>query len=181
MRKLTLTIVILLLTKAIYADGIIPNLQQYLERYPQHIDAQGWVTISRSELLDNTKNFDVKCQYQLVYSDTIIEMPTSVRADFLIFNYTNPNVYMLIESKNKLLLLTCPEGTRKKTDTGARIIAIKQLSPESTKYALEKHLRTSLRASPAEFVDLMVSMDRRIKTLEKEVNKSCCKKNCVIL
>ncbi len=178
MRKLTLTIMLLLLTKTIFADGIILNLDEYLQRYPNRIDRQGWVIIPRGELLDNAENFDINCQYQL-HSDAVIEMPTSVGTNRLIFHFTNPNGFMVIDYDKKLILSHCALGSSKRANTGARIIAIKQLSPESIRYANEKRFKSSLNNS--EFVELMVSMDRRIKTLEKEVNKSCCEKNCVIL
>ncbi|NQY42694.1 MAG: hypothetical protein HRT87_05050 [Legionellales bacterium] len=163
-----------------YADGIIQNLNQYLQRYPQRIDEQGWVTIPRSDLFENTQYFDTNCDYKLVHSDTSIALPIQVtKYSFMFQTVCDGNYLHRIAHSNKNKIWACTDGyMSKKTSSLLQVTAFMQLSPESIKYARNKHLKSMLPSSSEGLVQLIVKMDKRIKELEKK--KSCCD-NCTIL
>lgn len=166
-----------------YADGIIKNIEQYLQRYPQRIDEQGWVTIPRSDLLENTEPFDTNCDYKLVHSDTSIALPIEVtKYSFMFQTSCDGNYLHRIAHSNKNKIWACTNGyMSKKFKSLLQVTAFKQLSPESIKYARNKHLKSMLPSSSDDLVQLIVKMDKEIKDLKKEANKNCCERNCVIL
>ncbi len=181
MKRTTLTIILLFLTKAIFADGVILNLKEYLQTYPHRIDEAGWVTIPRSDLIENTAQFDTKCQYQVIVNDHYILPITLLSLSVITFKFNEDFPTLTIINSNKIQVWRRRENENKVDVSRDRSVSgFKQLSPESIKYARDKYFRSNLRTSPAEFIELIVNMEERIKTLEKEANKSCCE-NCTIL
>ncbi len=200
MRKLILTIVILLLTKAIYADGIIPNLQQYLTRYPSRIDAEGWVTIPKGELIDNKIVFDTNSQYQLVAGGRIFADATQVEAYRLTFKWCKPGYLTRIHCGDKLKIdyVEDTAGTEdgKQAKPTHELSYIKQRSPESIRYANEKRFKASLKNSKiveliarnhndlgtqiTKLTEAVITINERMDKYQKKADKSRCD-NCIIL
>lgn len=132
------TVIFLFLLNTSYADGIIPDLKRYLENYPHLIDEQGWVTIPREHLLNNTENFDIKCDYKLVHSDTSIAFPIKLTKYSFIFKapYASKDYLHLIEYQKKHKILACLQEMSKKEASKYQVTAFKQLSPESRQYGV---------------------------------------------
>ncbi|NQY43594.1 MAG: hypothetical protein HRT87_09655, partial [Legionellales bacterium] len=125
MRQIALTIILLILTNSIHADGIISNLDEYLQRYPHLIDEQGWVTITREHLLNNTKYFDINCDYKLVHSDTSIAFPIKLTKHRFVFKApsADKDYLHLIEYNKKHKIIACWQKLTSREDSSIQVTA----------------------------------------------------------
>ncbi len=109
MKKMTLAIMLLLLTKTIFADGIIYNLERYLEQYSDRISADGWVTIPADMLTNNRAYFSRECEYRAYANEHRWLTHGYVSANIAYFVHPHcpyDHVYLTVNRNNKVDLIT---------------------------------------------------------------------------
>ncbi len=134
MTKTVFAAIYLLFAQSIFADGIIENLSQYLKNCPECIDELGWITVSKEKLLNNNMNFDINCQYKIIYNDDIVAYPIFITEWSMTFKSFIKERLMKIIYGSKTQVWQCIDGDikiRKDVSTTWKVNAIKQLSSES--------------------------------------------------
>ena len=155
-----------------YADGIISNLDEYLKKYPDRIDEQGWVTIPRDDLENNSLPFRRNCQYQLMYNDNFIASPLLLSESTFHFKCSCKNRLFEVDCQDKLIIWSYEDGLHRNREISKcrNVTAIKQLSPESSEYASKKRLESILKISPSKFINFMFEMQEEVKKLREVIN-----------
>ncbi len=185
MKKLTLMIILLLLIKTIYADGIVPDLKTYLEQYPKHITPDGWVTIPDTLLIHNEYKFSSEAKYIVKLSKHAEIYVHSFDTNSVKIEATSYYIYQINYMNKTQGKCINPEYTIYKVEY------IKQKTRESIILAstmrLEKNLlkkintvNITLEKKLSDMTMVLVHNTQRIESLEKKNNKSYCK-NCTIL
>ncbi len=193
MKRTTLTIIFLFLTKAIFADGIISNIDEYLEQYPKRISADGWVTIPADMLTNNKADFSRECEYRVYANEHRWLTNGYVAADIAHFVYPhcpyNP-VYLTVKKNNKISLITEKEQVYKITKLEERCPAyleyIKKRDQEKYFGAI-KDLRINITRNHndlgiqiTKLTEAVITINERMNNYQKNANKSRCD-NCTIL
>ncbi len=134
MKKITLTIIFLFLTNTIFADGIISNLQQYLQKHPDRISADGWVTIPLEILKINKEPFGLDCEYRAEDGNHSWQTSGYISESLIEFGFPwNTSRFMYIQQSNKSIITEAHESKN-----NAMVIKLQQRSPASIAYTKKR-------------------------------------------